>query len=111
MTKNIKELEWDNGIYTLNNVPYSGCATQYYPDGKMAAESNFMNGYFEGIQRVWYLNGQLKTEYRMKDNIYHGFATSWFENGVLRFEVEYNMGEEVWSKMYNEQGELVKQYP
>jgi antitoxin component YwqK of YwqJK toxin-antitoxin module len=112
----IKQLDFfqDNigaWYYTLNNIPYTGCAYQIYPTNIMAAESNFLNGYKEGIQKVWYQNGQLKTEHGMKNNIYHGLAKSWYENGVLRFEAEYDMGKEIWSKSYNEQGELIKHYP
>lgn len=97
--------------YTLNNVPYTGCAVQYYTNSIQAAESNFIEGYQDGIQREWYQNGLLKIEFGMKNNINHGIVKSWFENGVLKYEAEYDMGVRLWSKKYNEQGELIKEYP
>lgn len=118
MTKgyNVKELEMlqdDVGAwyYKLNGKPYSGYAYALFPDGKLSYEYNLVNGYQEGVQRQWYQSGQLKTEYGMKENIYHSLAKSWYENGVLRYEAEYNMGKEIWSKGYDEQGRLVRQYP
>ena len=66
-TVNFKDLEatWDEigaWYYTLNNVPYTGCAVQYYTNGIQAAESNFIEGYQDGIQRIWFPNGNLKIE-------------------------------------------------
>lgn len=119
MTKgyNVRDLEMvqdDVGTwyYQLDGKPYTGHAFALFAKNvRPSYEYNLVNGYQEGIQRQWYLNGQLKTEHSMKNNIYHGFARSWYENGALRFEAEYNMGNEIWSKSYNDQGELIKQYP
>lgn len=113
---NIKELELAQDevgawYYTLNNTPYTGCAVQYYNNGVKAAENYFVDGYQDGVQCVWFQNGQLKMSFEMKNNIYHGIVKSWFECGILKYEAEYNMGEVVWSKKYNEQGELIKELP
>jgi len=113
---NVKELdalqdEVGAWYYTLNNIPYTGCAIQYYPNGIMTAESNFVNGYQEGIQKIWFQNGQLKIQFEMMNNINHGIVRSWFENGSLKYEAEYNMGEIIWSKKYNEEGNIIKTFP
>jgi len=113
---NIKELDalqdkigaW---YYTLNNIPYTGCAIQYYPNGIMAAESNFVNGYQEGIQRIWFQNGQLMAETNYSNNIPHGKCIEWYEDGTLSFEAEYDMGTKIRSKTYSEQGKIVKEFP
>jgi antitoxin component YwqK of YwqJK toxin-antitoxin module len=112
----IKELDFlqdDLGIwyYTLNNVPYTGCAYQIYPNNVQASENNFLNGYKEGIQKQWYQNGQLLIVQSFLNNVPNGKCLEWHENGVLRFEAEYDRGEKLWSKSYNEKGELIKQYP
>jgi len=114
---NVKELEllqdevgaW---YYTLNNIPYTGYAYALFPsNGKLSDEYNLLNGYQEGIQRVWYQNGQLMSETYYSNNIPHGKCTEWFDDGTLSFEAEYNMGIKIWSKMYNEQGVLIREFP
>ncbi|NOT76957.1 MAG: hypothetical protein HOP08_18695 [Cyclobacteriaceae bacterium] len=87
---------------TLDGTPFTGTATQYLPGGSMLAESNFLNGYPEGIQREWYPNGKLKTEYSFKDYLFHGPSHSWYENGELKYEGEHEKGKEVWGKRYGE---------
>jgi antitoxin component YwqK of YwqJK toxin-antitoxin module len=113
---NIKQLDFfqdDVGewYYTLDNVPFTGCAYQDYQNGTRAAENNFVNGYQEGLQRQWFPNGQLKSEEKFLNNVQHGGCLEWYENGILRYECECNMGETIWSKSYNEKGELIKQSP
>ncbi len=97
--------------YTLNGIAYTGCAIQEYPIGNKIAEHNLLEGYQEGIQRIWYPNGQLKTEFIMKINIHHGVSKEYYENGVLYYETECDMGKRIWSKMYNEKGELIEEFP
>ena len=97
--------------YTFEEVPYTGCAYQMFPNDLLASEGNFINGYKEGIQKKWYQSGQLLSEQYFSNNNPHGKCMEWHENGVLRFEGEYDMGKRTWSKTYNEKGELIKQYP
>jgi antitoxin component YwqK of YwqJK toxin-antitoxin module len=119
MTKgyNVRELEMlqdDVGawFYQFEGKPYTGYAYALFPHtNKLSFEYNLVEGYQEGIQRQWYQNGQLKTQHVMRGNIYHGLAKSWYESGVPRYEAEYDMGKEIWSKSYNENGELIKEYP
>lgn len=114
---NVRDLEMlqdDVGAwyYKLDGKPYTGYAYALFPQsGTVSYEYNLVNGYQEGVQKQWYPNGRLKTEHGMQNNIYHGLAKSWYESGVLRFEAEYEKGNEIWSKSYNEKGELIKQYP
>lgn len=98
--------------YRFNGIPYTGFAYSMFPsNGNISGEYNFLKGYQEGIQKIWYPNGQLKTKYGMKNNIYHGKGKSWYESGILSYEGEYDMGKLIWSKSYNEKGELIKQFP
>ena len=113
---NVKKLELAQDeigawYYRLNDMPYTGVAYALFPNGKLSYEYNLVKGYQEGIQQEWYQNGLLKIEFGMKNNINHGIVRSWFENGVLKYEAEYDMGVRLWSKKYNEQGELIKEYP
>lgn len=95
--------------YQLNGLPYTGCALQYYVNGRKAAETNLVKGYQEGVERIWYQNGQLKSENNFKNNIFHGICKSWNEQGILLFEGEYDMGIRVWSKRYNDLKDLLKE--
>ena len=100
--------EW---YYTLNEIPFTGCAFQIFPNGILAYEGCFTNGYRDGIRKEWYETGQLLSEQYFSNNVPNGKCLEWHENGVLRFEGEYNMGKKTWSKTYNEKGDLIKQYP
>jgi antitoxin component YwqK of YwqJK toxin-antitoxin module len=119
MTKgyNVRDLEMlqdDVGAwyYKLDGTPYTGYAYALFPQsGTVSYEYNLVNGYQEGIQKQWYPNGQLQSEQNFENNIPNGKCSEWHENGVLRFEGEYDFGKKIWSKSYNDRGELIKQYP
>lgn len=98
--------------YQLKGKPYTGKTYAFFPQtNTISHEYNLLNGYQEGIQRQWYQNGHLMSEQNFSNNIPHGKCLEWHENGVLRFEGEYNMGKRIWSKSYNENKTVVKQYP
>jgi antitoxin component YwqK of YwqJK toxin-antitoxin module len=55
--------------YTLEEVPYTGCAYQMFPNNILASEGNFMNGYQEGIQKKWYQSVVIAIVSRSSHNV------------------------------------------
>jgi antitoxin component YwqK of YwqJK toxin-antitoxin module len=98
--------------YESEGKPYTGYAFATFPmNGRVSYEYNLVDGYQEGVQKQWYESGQLLSEQYFSNNTPNGRCLEWHENGILRFEAEYNMGTKIWSKSYNQFGELVKTYP
>jgi antitoxin component YwqK of YwqJK toxin-antitoxin module len=97
--------------YKLNGKPYTGYAFAVSTQTNMLTyEGYFVEGYLDGTQRYFHDNGQLKSEENFLNNIQHGSCKEWDENGVLRYECACNKGNIIWSRSYNERGEVVKEY-
>src|SRR5947209_8734978 len=74
----------DDTTYSLDGVPFSGIACEYFPNGRVRSEIQFVNGHQEGIARDWYENGQMRSEAEYLGDGHHGLSKEWHPNGQLR---------------------------
>ncbi|BAO76806.1 toxin-antitoxin system YwqK family antitoxin [Winogradskyella sp. PG-2] len=69
-----------------------GLKTNYFENGDIVSEFNYVNGKSHGIQKTWYKNGQLAKKKNLNNNIEEGFQQAWLENGELYVNYEAKNG-------------------
>ena len=74
---------------------YTGIAYSLYPDGSLARETQYVDGYQEGPERTWGKQGQLLSESRYHRNVLHGDLHEWYEDGSVKIRAKYEYGVEL----------------
>ena len=126
----------NNGIATVNKLPFTGTIFMLYPNTKDTAEvRNYLNGYEDGEWRkyytgnhlrekrtftngqktgsylVWWPSGKQQQVYNFKQNVYEGTCREWCENGILIKEMNYSKGYETGTqKAWWDNGKIKSNY-
>lgn len=79
--------------FDVERTPFTGKATENFPDGSPKAEASFLKGKKDGVERFWYANGKLKEESQWFDGLANGIIRTWGEDGRLTRAVRYKKGE------------------
>ena len=99
-----KRGEDGNQLYYLPNqeVPFTGKAVSYYPNGRKMTEISYKDGKQDGLKSHWYESGQKWVERNYKDGKMHGLYTMWYENGQWRRTGNHMNGKMVgiWTHWY-----------
>lgn len=125
------------GIWSLDNEPFSGHAIQLYPNGEVEANISFYRGKKQGISKTYYLDGNLRGITPYHKNLVHGEVKNWFgteghpllavrnyymgkphgeykkwyKSGQIFKSMNYEMGKELgMQKAFNENGSLYANY-
>lgn len=86
-----KPSPWGAGRWSYNGNPFTGIAYEYWPNSQILhIESEYVDGYEQGLQREYHSNGQLRLEYFKKDDFVYNYMKKWDLLGVLVYHVEYN---------------------
>ena len=107
---------WEEKIYNNGNL-MSKCLTKYgikhekfkewFEDGQLFIESNYVDGKLNGIYKEWHENGQLRLQFNYVDDKENGPYKEWHENGQLRLQLSYIDGKENGTyKQMDENGQL-----
>lgn len=83
-------LQLDNGIMLYNQKPYSGNIKDYYNNGNLKSDIEYVNGRKHGIEKQWFLNSKLAIERHYTKGIKTGIHKGWWENGTQKFEYYFN---------------------
>lgn len=78
--------------YSDKNEMRYGTVTEYYLDGKIKWQSNYINDTLEGAYKEYYPNGQLSILTLLKKGQQDGRLIEYFENGKLKQNSEYKLG-------------------
>ena len=114
-----------------SEVPYSGVAVRYFPDGQKWQEITYKGGKL-GKQTGWYQNGQKELEGTYKDGYpdgkwtywspdgkkstaliykngkkWDGIFTKWFENGSKQYKDTYKNGKRFEFTEWDEEGNVI----
>lgn len=90
---------------------FTGKIVDYFSNGKVMIELNFINGKQNGIYRRYYENGSLRTEVNYKDDSYHGELKEYHTNGTIARKSQYRNGKKVGTvKVYGMTGGLESEY-
>lgn len=63
-----------------------------------------VEGQPEGETTHYFPNGKVLIHEHYKVGKLHGRSERWWPNGKKQYEIEYNLGQEIWAKVWNEDG-------
>ncbi len=83
---------------------------QYYPEGALSMEGDYLNNKRSGIWKSWYEDGTLWSEGRFVNGKREGLGTVYHPNGKKHLEGQYKDGNRtgLW-RAWDEQGELISE--
>jgi antitoxin component YwqK of YwqJK toxin-antitoxin module len=107
------DVDYDESQLLLYRGEYfTGEAVEYFPDGRLWTLKTFVNGFEDGPTRQWFQDGSLQSEGVSKRNYAVGEWKTWFPNGRLEHVSTFDDDGNLLSRIeWNEDGEIVKQYP
>jgi len=73
-----------------NGIPITGVMQSFYPNGRLAWQTEWLDGKLHGVTRGYYENRQLMEETTWVNGKMHGPAAWYDEHGKLRRETMYN---------------------
>ena len=80
----------------------------WFKNGQLKSERPVkIKGKYNGVWREWYENGHLFYEDNYIDGKLDGLQRQWYENGQLWFERNYKDGEKISQNFWTENGELI----
>ncbi len=77
------------GIKYLADTPFTGIEVAYYEDGRLAAETHYVDGRRNGPTTRWFPNGVKSFASMYKADQRHGLTQTWWSNGTLRASSNY----------------------
>ena len=78
--------------YDVERIPFSGRASEVFPDGSPRGEADFFKGKKDGMERFWWPNGKLMEDGQWFDGRAHGVFRKWNEQGNLVEVIRYKNG-------------------
>lgn len=75
-----------------NKTIENGNCKDWYENGQIASEDNYVNGEKHGVQTSWYENGQIKSVYNYVNGEKHENCKEWHEHGKIRRDQNYING-------------------
>lgn len=84
-----EKLKLENGIYYLNNMPFSGYRKELYGNNNVSLVAGYLNGMQHGKSVSYYPDGQTCYIRMYKKNKSFGKHIAYWENGNLKFEFYY----------------------
>jgi antitoxin component YwqK of YwqJK toxin-antitoxin module len=94
-----------NGVYFLNNKPYSGFIQNMYAPGLIKSIGSYFKGKQHGATKTYYYNGKIESIRNYKDGIGYGRHVGYWKNGNQKFDfIYYNDKREGIQKQWYENG-------
>lgn len=87
---NTINLHLDNGVYYINNKPFSGYVKSFYANNMGSLIAGYLNGMQHGLSTSYFPNGKLMFIRTYKENKSFGKHIGYWENGNLKFEFYYD---------------------
>jgi antitoxin component YwqK of YwqJK toxin-antitoxin module len=104
-------IEMDDELYSYyEGEKFTGISFELWDNGQLGSETTYVDGIETGLQKIWYKNGQLEKEIYLRNASGHGMEREWYENGKLKLESEIWKGICMWEKLWDENGNLTKDY-
>ncbi len=81
---NMSKKTWKKILEThLTNGLIDGIYREWYPNGILKYEGNFIDGQKEGLFYTWYPNGKIKNEMKYVNNVLDSVSVSFLKNGMM----------------------------
>jgi hypothetical protein len=84
----------DQIAFDLDGIPVTGTIQGFYPNGRLAWETQWVNGKLHGVTKNYYENRRLREESTWMNGKMHGPARWYTEQGKLRGEIVYEDGKD-----------------
>ena len=82
---NMSKKTWKKILETyLTNGLINGKYREWYPNGVLKFEGNFINGKREGMFYTWHPNGKIKNEMKYVNNVLDSLSFLFLENGMMK---------------------------
>src|SRR5262245_23650011 len=94
----------------LNGEPFTGVAERMHPNGELAAEWTYDEGWLWGPRRFWSEEGRLQTASYIIRGWIHGALRRWHKDGAKAEIAVYRYGIKVRSKKWNQQGKVIEDF-
>lgn len=98
-------------VIQVDSFPrYSGKYKLVYPDGKLLAEANYVNGNFDGAYKEYFFDGSLSRIFYYKNSLLDSTYTAYYYGGIKSSEGYYKFNNKtgLW-KSYNDDGSLASE--
>jgi antitoxin component YwqK of YwqJK toxin-antitoxin module len=87
---NDDDIEYDDADRpTYDGHLFTGTVVEYFRDGSVATEVDFLNGLRHGLTRLYSTDGKLASEVRFTEGARQGLSREWYGNGTLKSEATY----------------------
>lgn len=97
--------ERDFNTYGVNSMTPHGYWREYYENGSLQVEYNYINGSREGVAKSFFDNGKPSVVYSYKNNVIDGDFAEYYDNGILQAKCIYVNGKRTGnSTVYDESG-------
>jgi hypothetical protein len=87
----------------------NGVSKTYYDNGSLLQEITFKDGKKNGVSKEYYDNGELEREKEYKNDVLDG-DFKFYIKGKLAIEKEFKNGFEVFSRSFDDNGEIINEF-
>jgi len=103
-----QELNPSTPLAQETHVMRNGIIRDFFEDGSIKEEVEFVEGVKQGARKIWYPTGQIAKSGSMKNDRWHGKYEEWYTNGLLKVSGYYVDGKQngEW-KFFDKEGEAL----
>lgn len=94
----------DDYVMRWHDLPFTGVAVEYAPDGSVISEITYKEGQECGLSRSWYPNGQIEFEANYGEAGGMTTVRQWHPNGQLHKLMTSKMGTMISSQEWDALG-------
>lgn len=78
-----------NGVYSLNDQPFSGFVRESYTDHNLKRVASYHEGTRHGLTTTFFPNGRVRDVRSYRDNVGYGRHYGYWEDGTMKFDFLY----------------------
>jgi len=93
-------------IDCVDGVP-NGSYKSWFGKGLLHKEGQMVNGEFDGVVKEYYESGEIYIVENYKQAKREGLLKNYYKSGAVKTEVQYEDGIVIFTKTYDEDGELI----
>lgn len=95
--------------FFFNGEPYTGFVVWEF-NNIVGMEFEVKDGLKDGLQKDFLADGTVTHETKYKNSMEDGICKEYFQDGKLKEEMYFEMGDLIWSNVYDESGKLIERY-
>jgi len=90
IVENDSVLKLQNGVYYLDNKPFSGYLKSTYNTDTLKSIATYFQGKQHGVTKTFFPNGKLESERNYRNGIGYGRHFGYWQNGNMKFDFIYH---------------------